>query len=64
MISLLLGLTAFVLYFLYDINSFTRQIRFVHCFFAVGPLLLGGAAVLDLTDSWKNGYFSGMTEVI
>lgn len=64
MISLLLGLTAFVLYFLYDINSFTRQIRFVHCFFAVGTLLLGGAAVLDLMDSWKNGYFSGMTDVI
>ena len=63
MISLFLGLTAFVLYFLYDLNSFTRQIRLVHSFFTVGTLLLGSATVLDLWKSWKNDYFTGITDV-
>lgn len=59
MFSFILGLTAFALYFLYDINSVTRQFRFVHSFFTAGTVLLGCATVLDLANAWKTGGFSG-----
>lgn len=59
MLSLILGLTAFVLYLLYDINSFTRQLPVVHSFFTVGTVLLGIATVLDLAMAWQAGGFSG-----
>ena len=64
MTSLLLGLAAFLLYFVYDLNSFTRQFRLVHSFFTVGTLLLGAATVLDLWTSWKTGCFSGMADIV
>ncbi len=64
MFSLHLGLTAFVLYLLYDINSFTKQFRLVHTFFTVGTVLLGAAAVLDLWNSWCAGYFSGAADYV
>ena len=64
MFSLLLGLTAFMLYLVYDINSFTRKFRFVHSFFAAGTLLLGAATVLELWNSWKAGYFSGFSDAV
>ena len=64
MFSLLLGCTAFLLYFLYDINSFTRQFRIVHSFFTVGTLLLGTATVLDLWIGWKAGCYSDMVDVV
>ena len=48
MLSFILGTAAFGLYFLYDINSVTRQYRLVHGFFGVGTVLLAGATVLDL----------------
>lgn len=63
MLSLFLGMAAFVLYFLYDINSVTRQLRFVHSFFAVGTLLLGAATALELWDAWKAGCFSGGADI-
>ena len=59
MLSFILGLTAFGLYFLYDINSVTRQYRWVHTFFTVGTVLLGAATVLDLAAVWNAGAFSG-----
>ena len=63
MFSLILGLTAFVLYFLYDINSITRQNRLVHAFFGVGTALLGVSAVLDLTaekEGWQTLVLRGV----
>lgn len=64
MLSLFLGLAAFVLYLLYDINSFTGKIPFVHSFFTVGTVLLGVATVLDLYASWKAGCFSGLGDIL
>lgn len=57
--SLLLGLTAFVLYLLYDINSFTRKLKIAHSFFLLGTTLLGIATVLDFVAAWRMGGFSG-----
>ena len=59
MLSLFLGLTAFVLYLLYDINSFTRQLRILHACFFLGTALLGIATVMDLAAAWRSGGFSG-----
>ena len=53
MFSMILGLTAFGLFLLYDINSFTRQYRIVHSFFSVGTLLLGIATGMDLWHAMK-----------
>ena len=64
MISLLLGITAFALYILYDINSFTRKLRFVHAFFLLGTVLLGIATALDMWQAWKAGAFSGALDTV
>ena len=64
MLSFILGLTAFCLYFLYDINSVTRQYRWVHTFFTVGTVLLGAATVLDLAAAWNAGAFSGALDFL
>lgn len=62
MLSLFLGSAAFGLYLLYDINSFTRNFSVVRSFFAVGTLLLGAAAALDLYGAWRDGCFSGAAD--
>lgn len=64
MLSLFLGLAAFVLYLLYDINSFTRKVPFVHSFFGVGTAFLGVATVLDLYAAWRDGCFSGIGDIL
>ena len=64
MLSLFLGLAAFALYLLYDINSFTRKNPIVHCFFTVGTVFLGVATVLDLYASWRGGCFSGAGDIL
>lgn len=64
MFSMILGLTAFGLFLLYDINSFTRQYRIVHSFFSVGTLLLGIATGMDLWHAMKVGCFSGFWDVL
>ena len=63
MISLYLGLAAFALYLIYDVNSFTRQIKFVHSFFMVGTVLIGVATVMDLWNAWKVRAFSGIADI-
>lgn len=59
MLSLILGITAFGLYFLYDINSFTGKNRIFHSFFLIGTLLILAATVLDLLDCLKAAAFRG-----
>lgn len=59
MVSLYLGLAAFGLYLIYDVNSFTRQVKFVHSFFAIGTCLIGIATAMDLWNAWKARAFSG-----
>ena len=48
MYSLLLGMLGFLLFFLYDVNSFTWRSRLLHKSFALGVTLLAAATVLDL----------------
>lgn len=64
MLSLILGITAFVLYFLYDINSFTRKNPFVHSFFLLGTLLLGAATAMDLVACIRLRAFSGPGDLL
>lgn len=59
MVSLSLGVTAFVLYFIYDINSFTRKWRILHSFFFWGTGLLAAATGIDFWQAWHCGAFSG-----
>jgi len=63
MTSLLLGVAAFALFFAYDINSFTRKNRAVHCTFGLGALLLAVSVGLDLWDAWQTGLLSGAGDV-
>lgn len=64
MFSLCLGIAAFSLYFLYDINSFLWKHPLPRCFFLMGTGFLGIAAVLDLTAAWQSGAFSGIGDLI
>lgn len=64
MLPLLLGLAAFALYFLYDINSISRQYRLLRSFFALGTLLLGAALVLDLAAAFTAGAISGAVDCV
>lgn len=63
MISLCLGSAAFVLYLIYDINSYTRQWKILHSFFFGGTCLLAVATGMDLWGAWQYGAFSGLTDV-
>ena len=51
-----------MLYFLYDINSVSRQYRLPHSFFAVGTVLLGISTALDIADAWNAGAVSGAAD--
>ena len=59
MVSLTLGIGGFLLYLLYDVNSFTCRSRLLHGAFALGTLLVGAATALDLLEAWRLGAFSG-----
>ena len=59
MVSLTLGIGGFLLYLLYDVNSFTYQLRLLPGAFALGTLLVGAATALDLLEPWRLGAFSG-----
>ena len=59
MLVLGLGIGGFLLYLLYDINSFKWQSRLLHTAFALVTLLVGAATVLDLWGAWRLGAFSG-----
>ena len=64
MYSLLLGMLGFLLFFLYDVNSFTWRSRLLHKSFALGVTLLAGATVLDLAAALRMGAFSGLKDLI
>lgn len=63
MISLSLGIAGFLLYLLYDINSFTRQNPFIHKFFLLGTLLIGSATAYDLLLAFQLHAFSGAADI-
>ena len=62
MLSLLLGCLAFVLYLLYDINSYLWQRKLPRSFFLIGTLLLAGAAVTDIRAAWLANAFTGLKD--
>ena len=64
MYSLLLGMLGFLLFFLYDVNSFTWRTRLLHKSFALGVTLLAAATVLDLAAALRMGAFSGLKDLI
>ena len=64
MYSLLLGMLGFLLFFLYDVNSFTWRSRLLHKSFALGVTLLAAATVLDLAAALRMGVFSGLKDLI
>ena len=64
MLTTALGIAAFALYFLYDINSFLWQRRIPRLFFMTGTLFLGGATVLDLLTALRSGCFSGFWDIL
>lgn len=59
MLSLFLGIAAFALYFLYDINSFRWKTRILRWAFALGTVLIVIATGLDLLYAWKAQAFTG-----
>jgi len=60
MFSLYMGIAAFVLYLIYDINSFAWQRKIFHSFFLLGTGFLGVATGLDLWAAWYSGAVSGV----
>lgn len=64
MIALLLGITGFILCFLYDINSFTLRSKALHSAFGIGTALIAVAAVLDLWIAWNAAAFSGGLDLL
>lgn len=64
MVSLLLGTGAFILFFIYDVNSFTKKNPFLHRFFCVGMLMLLASAGIDVFSAAKNGGFSGAFDFV
>lgn len=45
----ILGLSAYLLYFIYDYNSITRKNRILQKFFLLGTLILTGSIVFEMT---------------
>ena len=58
MLALSLGIGGFLLYLLYDINSFTWQFQIPRIFFMAGSVLIGCATILDLRSAWNHNAFS------
>lgn len=64
MISLYLGLAGFLLYLLYDINSFLWQLRLLRSFFMLGTACIVGATALDLAAAIQAHAFSGAADIL
>ncbi len=64
MLSLCLGIMAFILFFIYDVNSVSKKNAVIHRFFAVGAVLLAASSVIDLWCSTKTGAFSGIVDIL
>ena len=64
MIPLFMGITGFILYFLYDINSFRWNSRVIRTFFALGSLLIGLATIIDLLKAWKLEAFHNLLDIV
>ena len=64
MLTLILGIIGFALYFLYDINSFTKQNKLLSSAFMAGTFLLALSTVMMLVQAWKSEVFSGFLDIL
>lgn len=64
MISLILGITAFVLFFIYDLNSISLKNLFIHRLFITGSVLMIISCALDLYSAFISFSFSGISDII
>ena len=64
MISLILGIAAFVLFFIYDVNSISLKNLFIHRLFMIGSVLVVVSGALDLFTAFKAGAFSGIWDIV
>lgn len=62
--SLCLGIAAFVLFFIYDVNSIKWKNNILHRFFTIGAVLLTAASVVDIWQAVKAGAFKGILDVL
>ena len=53
MFALILGTAGFVLFLLYDINSYSINHKLLNCSFTAGILLISISTVLLLHEAWK-----------
>ena len=59
MLSWMLGIAAFLLFFVYDVNSVTLRAPLLHTGFFLGVLLLLASTGLDLLHAWRKGDLGG-----
>ena len=64
MLSLSLGITGFILYLMYDINSFTTQNRLLGKCFFTGTVLIAASTVIELISAFKQKAFGGASDII
>ena len=64
MISLILGIAAFVLFFIYDVNSISFKNLFIHRLFMIGSVMVIVSCGLDLFSAFKSGAFSGVLDIV
>lgn len=62
MLALCMGITAFALYFIYDVNSFLWKKSVPRTFFTAGSLLIAASLVLDIRSALPS--FSGFADIL
>lgn len=60
--ALYLGIAAFILFFVYDVNSFLWQRSIPRTFFVTGALLLAVSLIIELRTAWPS--FSGWGDIL
>ena len=63
-LSLILGVVGFLLYLIYDVNSFVWQRALPRTFFLLGTLCIGAATALDITAAICAVAFTGMIDLL
>lgn len=64
MLALILGILGFVLYFIYDINSFAKRSALLSYAFMVGTLLVAASTILQCIEAIKVNAFSGISDIL
>lgn len=64
MISLVLGILGFLLYLLYDINSFLWKKAPLRSLFGVGTVLISLASALELWRAFEDGTVKGLGDIL